>query len=892
MYKTKVKTVKSKQFKFIIKFVIVAILSMALSIAMEFYLYPSIIRNWTYSCDNSYPIDPFIGFSRTRVMIFFIGFLFILIHFIVDRKKLYEKIFDYRIPIACVFLLIVTIGGYHGSSIHRIDGILAYVEGFEEREILGVSRFIRTDEWGTQTTYLKSQSYNDNSMYSDAYRASEKTNMFTLYNSPVKSILMLGRPFQLGFLVLSFNHAFAFYWYGRLVLMLLGSIEIMSILTKKNKRLSIYGGILIAFSAAVQWWYCIDTLIWGQLLVVILDKFMLADKKWKKIMWAAFEFVSLVSYIFVFYPAWMVSFVYTLIPVGIYVLVKNFKEEKYKVNVFDILLVIIVIALTALMVYHWYDVSKDVLDVSFNTVYPGDRVGVGGDEGSLFGYFYNLYMPYESFSHYTDNSLFDVHIEPYLNACESATMLSLYPLPIIVAIIYMIRNKKKDLFLILSCIVSVFLSVYCIVGFPEILAKVTLLSISTGARAAVSLATLCVYIMVYLINVIKEEDKIFESALIKSVFTIGMLSICLCLDAIAELRLWETLLSVILFGSLFYMFFGINHEYSKKFVTTLTIIITLIGGVLVNPIVRGFGAIDNKEALRIVDQIREKDPDGVVLNYTENMILSNIFAANGVKVINTTQVYPNREFYETLFKDNPNKDEYEKIWNRYHHLKVQITYGETRVKLVADDYVELFLNYMDLNKFNIRYIITTKNLNLEKPYGNFKELLVEDTFIVYEVLEQEESKIDDFLSMINRVKEIDPKALWMTDCIDGDDSSMLTNNGIRVLTSEKIGYQKLDDLLDLDFYEEIGYPVNKVATSFMDVFSNIIDVKTYLVSKSRTRFTPFSGNVNFEYFFRLNVSDVKRLNINYILSFRDLSGVSFLELIDEYDLFKLYKVIY
>ena len=232
MYKTKVKTVKSKRFKFIIKFIIVAILSMALSIAMEFYLYPSIIRNWTYSCDNNYRIDPFIGFSRTRLMIFFISFLFIFIHFIVDRKKLYEKIFDFRIPIACLFLLLVTIGGYHGSSIHRIDGILEYVEGFEEREILGVSRFIRTDEWGTQTTYLKNQSYNDNRMYSDDYRASDATNMFTLYNSPVKSILMIGRPFQLGFLVLSFNHAFAFYWYGRMVLMLLGSIEIISLYLK------------------------------------------------------------------------------------------------------------------------------------------------------------------------------------------------------------------------------------------------------------------------------------------------------------------------------------------------------------------------------------------------------------------------------------------------------------------------------------------------------------------------------------------------------------------------------------------------------------------------------------------------------------------------------------
>ena len=79
--------------------------------------------------------------------------------------------------------------------------------------------------------------------------------MFTVTNSPVRDILMIGRPFQIGFLLFGNDAGLSFYWYARITAMLLGAYELCLILTNRNKKLSLCGAIVITFSAAVQWWY-------------------------------------------------------------------------------------------------------------------------------------------------------------------------------------------------------------------------------------------------------------------------------------------------------------------------------------------------------------------------------------------------------------------------------------------------------------------------------------------------------------------------------------------------------------------------------------------------------------------------------------------------------------
>lgn len=308
--------------------------------------------------------------------------------------------------------------------------------------------------------------------------------MFTVANSPVLDILMIGRPFQLGFMLFGTDAGLSFYWYARLVAMMLGSYELCLILTKRNKKVSLCGMIVITFSAAVQWWYCMQVLIWGQIVVVLVDKFMTTNKKRNKYLCALGILVSGLSYIFEFYPAWQISFGYVFLALIIWILIKNIKYEKYRFTKHDVAVIVITLLCIALLLGRWYMLSKDTLAAEMNTDYPGERNEVGGGALNLYSYFYNIFFP----------------TEEYLNPCEYSSMLSLFPIPLILGLIYVIRNKKDLHFWIPMLVVGGFLSIWCVYGFPEFLAVLTKMSMSTAGRASIPLGTVCIYMLIYLID--------------------------------------------------------------------------------------------------------------------------------------------------------------------------------------------------------------------------------------------------------------------------------------------------------------------------------------------------------------------------------------------------------
>ena len=119
---------------------------------------------------------------------------------------------------------------------HEFKGIQPHFDDSRYHTLLGKVRTIRTDEWATSTTYLLSQGEGQNKFdyFSNKLRGT-LTDMFTVTNSPVTDILMLGRPFQIGFLLFGNDVGLSFYWYARITVMLLGAYELCLILTNKNK---------------------------------------------------------------------------------------------------------------------------------------------------------------------------------------------------------------------------------------------------------------------------------------------------------------------------------------------------------------------------------------------------------------------------------------------------------------------------------------------------------------------------------------------------------------------------------------------------------------------------------------------------------------------------------
>lgn len=670
--------------------------------------------------------------SKNRIMLVSIIIMFIGIHFVFKLRKMYEFIHNHRYKIACAFLLFVMIFKYSGSSIVEFNSeIQPHIDNTRYHTLLGQTRRIRTDEWATSTTYILSQSKTEVPFqyFSDVLRGTP-TDMFTVANSPVLDILMIGRPFQLSFMLFGTDAGLSFYWYARLVAMMLGSYELCLILTKRNKKVSLCGMIVITFSAAVQWWYCMQVLIWGQIVVVLVDKFMTTNKKRNKYLCALGILVSGLSYIFEFYPAWQISFGYVFLALIIWILIKNIKYEKYRFTKHDVAVIVITLLCIALLLGRWYMLSKDTLAAEMNTDYPGERNEVGGGALNLYSYFYNIFFP----------------TEEYLNPCEYSSMLSLFPIPLILGLIYVIRNKKDLHFWIPMLVVGGFLSIWCVYGFPEFLAVLTKMSMSTAGRASIPLGTVCIYILIYLIGNFETDDKLINkklSYILSGIFILFIIYKAKTTIGFAEefhyLDKFKILLGGEIFLALIFGVLNINNEKIKNYTIYGLIAVALITGLGVNPVIRTTDVLYTKPVAIKMQEIKKENPDAIWAVNDAGWYKNDYAVANGIRTINSTAVYPNFELFEKLLGEKAKEEEIRKIYNRYAHVNFEVTDEESNVELLFADNIAIKVNYKDLQKLNIEYILSTVDLNKnfkdnEDARSTFKEIYNEDKIYIYEVL--------------------------------------------------------------------------------------------------------------------------------------------------------------
>ena len=327
----------------------------------------------------------------------------------------------------------------------------------------------------------------------------------------------------------------------------------------------------------------------------------------------------------------------------------------------------------------------------------------------------------------------------------------------ILAVIYLIRNKRDWEFLVPTLLVSGFLLVWCKYGFSATLAKLTLMSMTTSQRVTIALGTINIYILVYLFARMNEGVKLLDinlpnkdnssrtklSKTISLIFTaIITVALVIYIAYIAKKQLIMLLPSVegylgkvksiiagIIFGVAFFGILNMNKKFLKNIALYMIIFIALISGLLVNPISRTTDIIYEKPISKKVAEIREKDPDALWMGDDTGWYLNNYLVANGVRVINSTNVYPNFELFENILEDRA--EEYRAQYNRYCHVNINLgKYKENTVSAVAPDNVLIELNYTDLQKLGIDYIVAKKDLN-EAYDMKFEKLYAEDGLYIF-----------------------------------------------------------------------------------------------------------------------------------------------------------------
>lgn len=640
----------------------------------------------------------FTGINRDRFIIIYLLIFFVGLHFIVNMKSMYAFIFNKRYYIAVTLFLFLNVNQYHTSSVGLYNDIIQPGEGSEYiMPVFGEPRPIRTDEWAVRTPAKLSRQYGNNmyDKYNTILRGTESVD--TSLTEVTSDISVLKNPFNLGMLLFGPEIGFGFETFGRIISTFIIGIEFFLILTKKNKIISCVGATMVTFSSYIFWWNIYWVMPLMGFFVCIFhyvnygeqhQESCMEIKKWSLAIGAGI-FAS--GFVCVLYPAFQVPAAYIILSLCAWIFtnywkqIKAFDKHDYmKIGV--AILMFLIISIVYLLDLSEYNIAI------MNTVYPGRRINTGGNGLSkLFNYFSNSLLPYKEFT----------------NQSEAATFLTFFPLPIIIALLCWWKKKDKKDIIFYLLVVLFPLLIYSVFGFPELLAKLTLMSYTIGERND----DICGFIQIILIIICM--SRLNEQRLTKKHFAI---LISILIMGLGWHYVTQSFGNAITFGYSLYMLvvtFSVcmlllcsNSKRAQHILSVILVSVSLGSTMTIHPLMKTFDVIKSKPLSLKIQEITEMEPESKWIAY-DNTLLSGFMVSSGASTYNSVNFYPNFDFWNKI---DPDK-QYEDVYNRYAHITFVFTEEETHVETLYPDAIKLELNYNDLPLIDVDYICSLYPLN-------------------------------------------------------------------------------------------------------------------------------------------------------------------------------------
>lgn len=681
---------------------LIGIISIIFPILLEVFLY----KNYK------------VGFSKDtyiRIAYIYAFYVIVLIYkFIIKYEEKFRKILDFcekhRYKIAIIVFIVLVIGKIHFSSIGMWD---TYIREGKDITIFGKSRAIRSDEWLVTTPFNLSQQYNGFKLINDNLNIGN--NDMNIFHAPVLDLSIIVRIFSWGYVLFGNEIGLSWAWVLKLIAMFIVYFELGKIITKKDKVLSLMLAIWLTFSPAIMWWSMLDTIAFAMAIVVLFNAYISnKDMKLKKKLLIAFGMVVfLCQFAFALYPAWQIPLAYIILAF----IIVDFIKYRKNLNKKDYLIMGLTILVTILILAYFVVTSWSGINALMSTKYPGGREETGGDYrfSRLTNYYTNFFTPYTN---------------DYENPCDLAAYI--FPgisMLIVLAtfIINIIKDKKvketlknkNNWYMYAITIVLIIFLLWMGCSWPKIFAKLTLLYMSPTKRTALIFEFGCVILATILAKkLFNKKEKMINN---KIAFVISVL-VTILTYFIAKNGQFGNTFTTFKFTVLLPIIFAINYTFlsgNKKAFAYVMIVVSLFVGGYVNPISRGTSVITDTELAQTAVSIAKENPDAIWLG--ESQINAQYLAANGLKVLNGINEYPNYDWIEIL---DPNH-KYEEVWNRYAHIAIVLD-DETSFDLLSTDIYFLHLTHENLKQLNIKYFYTNvkaddnkiKEFGLENLYEN------------------------------------------------------------------------------------------------------------------------------------------------------------------------------
>ena len=632
-----------------------------------------------------------------------------------NLKAFLEKVFKYRYLIGLITFLVMIAMKVNISNI----GCWSLYIPSEDSMVIGKTNPIRSDEWKVQLPFFFAQGMNKEAYYPlNNQNIGEGQNMLMVYPAPALDLTLIGKPQNLGFFILGRDYGFSWYTCMRFIMLALLSIEIVLIITNGDKLLSLIGGLWVAFSPTIMWWLSSngDIYIHAFAIIVLFHYFVNNPqwKLWKKLLIGLGIISSIPGFVFCFYPPVQIPLAYAILA---FVLVDYLKKIKtLKLRDYAIMIASVIIAV-AIVGYYLY-VSMDEISLIMNTVYPGSRDLVGGDYKvkHAIEYFFDIFTPFNG-----------KNLEE-LGQNKSEAAASIIPIiGIFIGIIYSLRDfkekikdKKNWLFYALVLVYFVYI-IWMYIGFGKVLSKVSLFFMCQPERVALLFGLVGMFLTIMIIS--RKEIKLEKlQAIIISLLVLIISNIAISSVA-GYSQYFDVTKKLILYSVIFLMTYSLL-TLNKKLSSLVLVSLTISTGMFITPLNIGTNAIFNTDTAREIQKYVENDPSKIWIG---NSSMDAQYAiANGAKVLNGINYYPNFKMLNTL--DETGK--YNEVYNRYAHIEVHLSEDEeTDFELIQPDMYIINISKSDFDKLGISYYYSATEIdeemldefNLNNVYSNPKE---------------------------------------------------------------------------------------------------------------------------------------------------------------------------
>ena len=607
----------------------------------------------------------------------------------------------------CLFVFLI----YFKINTSSVGMFCTYVPiGCKSSDLLFEPRPIRSDEWLVGAPYFISQSTNGFQTYSDLVGIKQFSSLITAGAYSHWSVIF--KPASMGQFLLDVERSYSFYQLFNFFLFIIIFYVLLNRLRIK-KTYSLVLSFSLFFTPFIQWWSTFGTIAYPLSLLVL---FLIFVKETKLTFLRMLVYILLFTYvisinIYQIYPPFQISLMMLVSAVCLALIINQLKNINKKR-----LTLIIGVPLLALLIsialFYIYSVDfNEAFSAIQNSSYPGSRISAGGD-----------FPRFKFLSGFYDMQLLN-NAKPmgHLNQSEAASFFNIVffiiPLLIISEVISRFRFKKNDWLVIMLLVYLFFMIGWMFSGYPEWLAKITLLERVPAKRAEIGFGVGGLILLIYSVYVYKYQAliKYLRPVMVVLGFAIVFFVGLYLRDTFPTYisNIYKISLITISAGTIIW-----SAIYQKRLIFAVVFLVfSIISAGSVHPLRMGLKPVVDSEFIKQAKLINSESPGRWAVYY--NWALSSLLYSNNIKSATGTFLYPQDEWWSKIDQDRSS----ESIWNRYAHVYFTLPdsslisaddeQSSEKIELLHLDSFTVRINPCDdqMNLLEIKYLVSTEPLS-------------------------------------------------------------------------------------------------------------------------------------------------------------------------------------